>query len=175
MLSESVDGVYKFTWGEPRQSGLGDDLESTKRSDTSLTNLQVCICEHRWLLTRDRVTESSPKWHFRTLFGLMETSDNTEVFTDFSQSLDSGFFSATKQTKGQTMATNGPLTILFSEIDHEVAKIWLSGSLGCFILLEQILAQWLNPENQPFTIWQLFWNLLAVLPPGLTNLSQFCF
>ena len=133
MLSESVDGVYKFTWWEPRQSGLGDDLESTKRSDTSLTNLQVCICEHRWLLTRDRVTESSPKWHFRTLFGLMETSDNTEVFTDFSHSLDSGFFSATKQTKGQTMATKGPLTILFSEIDHEVAKIWLCGSLGCFI------------------------------------------
>ena len=46
------------------------------------------------------------------------------------------------------MATNGPLTILFSEIDHEVAEIWLR-FIGLFYFIEQILAQWLNPENQP--------------------------
>ena len=40
-----------------------------QKGPAPLTNLQVCICEHWWSVSRDRVTESSLKWHFRTLFG----------------------------------------------------------------------------------------------------------
>ena len=149
MLSESVDGVYKFTWGEPRQSGLGDDLESTKRSDTSLTNLQVCICEHRWLLTRDRVTESSPKWHFRTLFGLMETCDNTEVFTDFSQSLDSGFFLRNKTNKRPDNGNEWSLNNFVLRNRSWSCKDLAQWFFRLLYFIEQILAQRLNPENQP--------------------------
>ena len=152
MLSESVDGVYKFTWGEPPQSGLGDDLEATKRSDTSLTNLQVCICEHWWLLTRDGVTESSLKWHFRTLFGF-----NGDVRPPITRKsllwllsiFRLVFFSAAKQTKGQTIAAKGPMTIFVLRNGSWSCKDLARWFIELFYFLAQILAQWLNPENQP--------------------------
>ena len=108
----------------------------------------MCICEHRWSVTEPQ----SLKWHFRTLFGF-----NGDVRPPITRKsllwllsiFRLVFFSATKQTKGPDNSSKGPWQFLFSEMDHEVAKIWLRWFIELFYFLAQILAQWLNPENQP--------------------------
>lgn len=145
MLSESVDGVYKFTWREP---SLVMTWSRQKGPTPLLTNLQVCICEHRWSVTEPQ----SLKWHFRTLFGF-----NGDVRPPITRKsllwllsiFRLVFFSATKQTKGQTIAAKGPMTIFVLRNGSWSCKDLARWFIELFYFLAQILAQWLNPENQP--------------------------